>query len=185
MNAGDKEWGNKMLFDLVDAINWTVKEGYADPKKIAIYGGSYGGYAALAAATFTKDIFCCAIDIVGPSNLITFINSIPEYWKPLLSTLKKRVGDVEKEEDFLKSRSPLFHVDNISIPLLICHGANDPRVKQEESEQIVAKLKEKNILHKYILFEDEGHGLVKPENRMVFYNELEEFLSTNLGGRKE
>jgi dipeptidyl aminopeptidase/acylaminoacyl peptidase len=187
LNAGDKEWGNKMLDDLVDAVNWAIEKGYANPNKIAIYGGSYGGSAALAAATFpsSSGVFCCAVDLVGPSNIITFIKSIPEYWKPFLAMLRKRVGDPETEEEFLKSRSPLFHVDNISIPLLIAHGANDPRVKQEESEQIVQKLKEKNILHTYLLFEDEGHGFVKPENRMKFYTELEKFLATHLGGRKE
>ncbi|MFV2016299.1 MAG: alpha/beta hydrolase family protein, partial [Candidatus Heimdallarchaeota archaeon] len=126
LNAGDKEWGNKMLFDMVDAVNWVVTSGFADPNKIAIYGGSYGGYAALAAATFTTGVFCCAVDIVGPSNIITFIKSIPEYWKPFLSMLHKRVGNPDVEEEFLKSRSPLFHAQKISIPLLIAHGANDP-----------------------------------------------------------
>ena len=184
-NAGDKEWGGKMLNDLLDAVYWAIQQGYVDPDKIAIYGGSYGGYAALAAAAFTKDVFCCAVDIVGPSNLITFINSVPEYWKPFLSMLNRRIGNPETEEEFLKSRSPLFHVDNIKIPLLIAQGAHDPRVKREESEQIVEALKKKKVYHKYMLFEDEGHGFVKPENRLLFYTAVEEFLSRFLGGRKE
>lgn len=184
-NAGDHEWGNKMLDDLIDAVKWAISKGYVNPEKIAIYGGSYGGYAALAASTFTQNVFCCAIDIVGPSNLITFINSIPEYWKPFLSMLHKRIGDPKTEEDFLKSRSPLYFVENIKIPLLIAQGAHDPRVKKEESEQIVQALKKKNIYHKYLLFEDEGHGFVKPENRLKFYSEVEDFLSIFLGGLKE
>ncbi len=184
-NAGDHEWGNNMLNDLVDAVNWAINQGYANQDKIAVYGGSYGGYAALACSTFTQNIFCCAIDVVGPSNLITFINSIPEYWKPFLNMLYKRIGDPETEEEFLKSRSPLYFVDNIKIPLLIAQGAHDPRVKKEESEQIVQALMKKNIYHKYLLFEDEGHGFVKPENRLKFYSEVEDFLSIFLGGFKE
>ena len=174
-----------MLYDLIDAVNWAVAKGFADPSKIAIYGGSYGGYAALAGAAFTKDIFCCAIDIVGPSNLITFINTVPEYWKPFLAMLYRRIGNPITETEFLKERSPLFHVDNIKIPLLIAQGAHDPRVKREESEQIVEALKKKNIYHKYVLFEDEGHGFVKPENRLLFYTEVENFLAKFLHGRKE
>ena len=184
-NAGDHEWGGKMLDDLVDAVQWAIEKGYADPTKVAIYGGSYGGYAALAASTFTKDVFCCAVDIVGPSNLITFINSVPEYWKPFLSMLHKRIGNPETEEEFLKSRSPFYHVDNIKIPLLIAQGAHDPRVKKEESDQIVSVLEKKKIYHKYLLFEDEGHGFVKPENRLKFYSEVEIFLAKFLGGRSE
>lgn len=184
-NAGDHEWGGKMLNDLVDAVNWAVNKSYADPKRVAIYGGSYGGYAALAACTFTNNIFCCAIDIVGPSNLVTFVNTVPEYWKPFLAMLHRRIGNPETEEEFLKNRSPLYFVDNIKIPLLIAQGKNDPRVKQEESEQIVSVLKKKNIYHNYILFEDEGHGFVKPENRLRFYTEVENFLAKFLGGKKE
>lgn len=184
-NAGDHEWGNKMLNDLVDGINWAITKGYADPKKIAIYGGSYGGYAALAASAFTQNVFCCAIDIVGPSNLITFIKTVPEYWKLFLGMLHKRIGNPETEEEFLKSRSPYFHVDNIKIPILIAQGAHDPRVKKEESEQIVAVLKKKNIFYKYLLFEDEGHGFAKPKNRLKFYTEVEKFLAMFLGGYQE
>jgi dipeptidyl aminopeptidase/acylaminoacyl peptidase len=171
--------------DLVDAVGWAVQSGVADPERVAIYGGSYGGYAALAGATFTPDLFRCAVDIVGPSSLITLINSIPPYWKPLLATFHERVGNPDTEKDFLKSRSPLFFVDRIRIPMLIAQGANDPRVKQAESEQIVAAMKEKGIDHEYLLFEDEGHGFARPENRLKFYAAAERFLARHLGGRTE
>lgn len=182
MNAGDKEWGRNMHNDLVDAVNWILRQGIADPKKIAIYGSSYGGYAALVGATFTPELFCCAVDIVGPSNLITLIKTIPPYWSTSLSIFHKRVGNPDTEEEFLRSRSPLFKADQLKIPLLIAHGANDQRVKQAESEQIVAVMKNNNIEYEYILFSDEGHGFYKPENRLKFYAEAEEFLAKYLGG---
>jgi len=185
LNAGDKEWAGKMHDDLVDAVRWAVEEGVAGEERVAIYGGSYGGYAALVGATFTPDLFRCAVDIVGPSSLITLIETIPPYWKPLVSTFHERVGNPETEEEFLKSRSPLFFVDRIRIPLLIAQGANDPRVKQAESEQIVAALKENGIDHEYLLFEDEGHGFARPENRLKFYAAAERFLAKHLGGRAE
>jgi dipeptidyl aminopeptidase/acylaminoacyl peptidase len=185
VNAANREWGGRMHDDLVDAVRWAVARGYADPARVAIYGGSYGGYAALVGATFTPDLFRCAVDIVGPSNLITFIETIPPYWSTFLAMLKERVGDPETEADFLRSRSPLTHVDRIRIPLLIAQGANDPRVKQSESEQIVAALAAKGIAHEYLLFPDEGHGFAKPENRLSFYASAERFLATHLGGRCE
>ncbi|MBI4042459.1 MAG: S9 family peptidase [Deltaproteobacteria bacterium] len=183
INAGDKEWGGKMQDDMVDAVRWAVDQGYADPQKIAIYGGSYGGYAALVGATFTPDLFRCAIDIVGPSHLVSFIRSIPSYWSSYLAMFHKRVGNPDTEEEFLKSRSPLFKVDQIKIPLLIAQGANDPRVKQAESEQIVEALKAKGIPHEYIVFPDEGHGFAKPQNRLKFYEAAEKFLAKCLDGR--
>ena len=183
LNAGDKEWGGTMQTDLVDAVQWAVDQGFADSERIAIYGGSYGGYAALAGATFTPDLFKCVVDIVGPSNLITFINTIPPYWSTYLAMLHQRIGNPETEADFLESRSPLFHVDKIKIPILIAQGANDPRVKQSESEQIVAAMKEKGIDYEYMLFPDEGHGFGKPENRLTFYAVAEKFLAKHLGGR--
>lgn len=185
VNAGDREWGGKMHDDLVDAVHWAIEKGIADSERIAIYGGSYGGYAALVGATFTPDVFCCAVDIVGPSNLITFINTIPPYWSTYLSVLHRRLGDPEVDEKFLKSRSPLFHVERINIPMLIGQGANDPRVKQAESEQIVEAMKKKGIDHEYLLFPDEGHGFVKPANRLKFYAAAEKFLTQHLGGRCE
>lgn len=185
LNAAKKEWGGKMHDDLVDAVGWAVDKGYADPERVAIYGGSYGGFAALVGATFTPDLFKCAVDIVGPSNLISFINTIPPYWRPQLEWMYSYVGDPKTEEEFLKSRSPLFRVDNIKIPMLIAQGANDPRVKQSESEQIVAAMKEKGIPHQYLLFPDEGHGFAKPENKLKFYSAAESFLAEHLGGRVE
>jgi dipeptidyl aminopeptidase/acylaminoacyl peptidase len=185
LNAGNREWGGKMHDDLVDAVGWAVERGIADPERVAIYGGSYGGYAALVGATFTPDLFRCAVDIVGPSNIITLIESVPPYWKPLIATFNERVGNPETEPDFLKVRSPLFFVDRIRIPMLIAQGANDPRVKQAESEQIVAAMKERGIDHEYMLFEDEGHGFARPENRLKFYAAAEEFLAKHLGGRTE
>jgi pimeloyl-ACP methyl ester carboxylesterase len=131
------------------------------------------------------DLFRCAVDIVGPSSLITLINSIPPYWKPLLATFHERVGNPDTEEDFLESRSPLFFVDRIRIPMLIAQGANDPRVKQAESEQIIAAMKEKGIDYEYLLFEDEGHGFARPENRLKFYAAAERFLAKHLGGRAQ
>jgi dipeptidyl aminopeptidase/acylaminoacyl peptidase len=185
VNAGDREWGGKMHYDLVDAVHWAVGRGVADPERIAIYGGSYGGYAALAGATFTPDLFRCAVSVVGPSNLITFINTIPPYWSSYRAMLYQRVGNPETEPQFLESRSPLFQVDRIRIPMLIAQGANDPRVKRAESEQIVAAMKAKGIDHEYLLFDDEGHGFAKPENRIRFYAAAERFLAKHLGGRAE
>ncbi len=185
LNAGDKEWGRNMHNDLVDAVQWAVDKGIADPKKVAIFGGSYGGYAALVGATFTPDLFCCAVDIVGPSNLITLIRTIPPYWSTFLATFHKRVGNPDTEEEFLKSRSPLFKVNQIKIPILIGQGANDPRVKQAESEQIVEAMKSKGIDYEYMLFPDEGHGFAKPENRLKFFAAAEKFLAKHLGGRYE
>ncbi|MBE3560624.1 MAG: S9 family peptidase [Ktedonobacteraceae bacterium] len=185
LNAGNKEWGRNMHNDLVDGVNWAIQQGIADPRRVAIYGGSYGGYAALVGATFTPDLFCCAVDIVGPSNLITLIKTIPPYWSTFLATFHKRVGNPDTEEEFLKSRSPLFKVDQIKIPMLIAQGANDPRVKQAESEQIVEAMKSKGINYEYMLFPDEGHGFAKPENRLKFYAAAEKFLAQYLGGRYE
>jgi dipeptidyl aminopeptidase/acylaminoacyl peptidase len=183
--AGDREWGGKMHDDLVDAVDYAVSEGWADRSKVAIYGGSYGGYAALVGAAFTPDVFCCAVDIVGPSNLKTLLETIPPYWAPMIAQLYRRVGNPETDAEFLWSRSPLSRARDIRIPLLIAQGANDPRVKQAESEQIVAALKEAGIDHEYMLFPDEGHGFAKPENRIKFYAAAERFLAKYLGGRYE
>jgi dipeptidyl aminopeptidase/acylaminoacyl peptidase len=186
LHAGDREWAGKMHDDLIDAVNWAVKEGYADAKRVAIFGGSYGGYAALVGVTFTPDVFACAVDIVGPSNLTTLLKSIPPYWAPMRKLFAVRVGDVEKEEEFLKSRSPLFKADKIKVPLLIAQGANDPRVKQAESEQIVDAMKKANKPVEYMLFPDEGHGFARPENRLKFFAAAEVFLAKHLqGGRVE
>jgi len=185
LNAGDREWGGRMHDDLIDAVAWIVEQGYADPGRIAIYGGSYGGYAALVGATFTPDVFRCAIDVVGPSDLRTLIRSIPPYWEPLVAQFHQRVGNPDTEDEFLWSRSPLSRVQDIRIPMLIAQGANDPRVKKEESEQIVAAMTERGIPHRYLVFPDEGHGFRKPENNLAFHAAAEEFLAEHLGGRLE
>ena len=185
LNAGNREWGAKMHDDLIDAVGWAVAEGVADPKRICIYGGSYGGYAALVGAAFTPDVFSCAIDIVGPSSIITLIQSVPPYWQPLLNVFRVRVGDAATEKEFLESRSPLFKADRINIPMLIAQGANDPRVKQAEAEQIVNALRAKGKEVDYLLYADEGHGFARPENRMAFYAAAEQFLARHLGGRCE
>ncbi len=185
VNAGNREWGGKMQDDLTDAVGYVIGQGWADPARVAIFGGSYGGYAALAGAAFTPDLFCCAVDIVGPSNLKTLIETIPPYWAPMIAQFHTRVGDPDKDAAFLWSRSPLSRAHDIRIPLLIAQGANDPRVKQAESEQIVAALTEAGIEHEYMLFPDEGHGFAKPENRLRFYAAAERFLARYLGGRAE
>jgi dipeptidyl aminopeptidase/acylaminoacyl peptidase len=184
LNAGDREWGGKMHDDLIDAVNWAVKQGYADPKKVAIMGASYGGYAALVGASFTPDTFACAISVVGPSNLVTMLKSIPPYWEPMRKMAELRIGSL-KDEEFLKSRSPLFRAEKIKVPVLIAQGAKDPRVKQAESEQIVRALRNANKPVVYLLFDDEGHGFVRPENRMKYYAAAEAFLAKCLGGRHE
>ena len=185
VNAGDREWGGRMQDDLTDAVGFVTGQGWADPDRVAIYGGSYGGYAALVGAAFTPDLYRCAVDIVGPSNLRTLIETIPPYWAPMISQFHRRVGDPAVDADFLWSRSPLSRVSDIRIPLLIAQGANDPRVKQAESEQIVAALKKAGIDYEYLLFPDEGHGFAKPENRLTFYAAAERFLARHLGGRAE
>jgi dipeptidyl aminopeptidase/acylaminoacyl peptidase len=185
LHAGDREWGAKMHDDLLDSINWAVEQGIADRNRVGIYGGSYGGYAALVGAAFTPKVFACAVDIVGPSNLTTLINSIPPYWEPLKQLFTLRVGNPETEPEFVDACSPLFKADQIERPLLIAQGANDPRVKQAESEQIVKALRDRGKPVEYLLFEDEGHGFARPENRLKFYAAAEKFLASYLGGRAE
>lgn len=187
LHAADKQWGLKMHDDLIDAVDWAVKQGYADPKKVAIMGGSYGGYATLAGLTFTPTKFACGVDIVGPSNLKTLIGSIPPYWKPLRATFDVRMGNVDdpKDAELIKNASPLFKADKIVRPLLIGQGANDPRVNQKESEQIVDAIEKNNGKVTYVLYSDEGHGFARPENRIDFNARAESFLSSCLGGRVE
>jgi dipeptidyl aminopeptidase/acylaminoacyl peptidase len=185
LNAGDREWGGRMQDDLTDSVAHIVTQGWADPSRIAIVGGSYGGYATLAGAAFTPELYRCGVDIVGPSNLITLIETIPPYWAPMIAQFHNRVGDPAKDRDFLWSRSPLSAAARIRIPLLIAQGANDPRVKQAESEQIVAALANAGIEHDYMLFPDEGHGFAKPQNRLRFFAEADRFLARYLGGRSE
>lgn len=187
LNAGDKQWGKKMHTDLIDGVDWAVKKGIADPKQLAIMGGSYGGYSALAGATFTPDVFRASVDIVGPSNLLTLLATIPPYWQTLKSTFNVRLGnpDDPKDREYLHAVSPLFSVDKIRIPILIGQGANDPRVKVAESEQIVAAMEKKGLAVTYVLYPDEGHGFARPENRIDFNARAELFLQKYLGGRAE
>ena len=185
LNAGDKEWGRNMQNDLVDAVNWAIDQGIADSERVCIYGASYGGYAALAGATFTPDLFCCAVPMMGPSNLVTFLETIPPYWSTMIEIMYKRVGDPRTEEELLLERSPLFKVDQVQIPMLIAQGANDPRVVQAESDQFVEAMRANGLEVDYIVFEDEGHGFAKPENRLKFYGDAELFLAKHLGGSSE
>jgi dipeptidyl aminopeptidase/acylaminoacyl peptidase len=187
INAGNKEWGAAMHNDLLDAVDWAFKEGIADKNAVAIMGGSYGGYAALAGLTFSPEVFACGVDIVGPSNLITLLETIPPYWAPMLELFTSRVGDHRTEEgrEFLKSRSPLTFADRIRKPLLIGQGANDPRVNQDESDQIVQAMQAKNIPVTYVLYPDEGHGFARPENNLSFNAVTEAFLASVLEGRFE
>lgn len=171
--------------DLIDAKNYLVSMNIADPKKVAIYGGSYGGYAALCGLAFTPEEFACGIDVVGPSNLVTLIETEPAYWQPFRAFQSIFVGDIVTERAFLESRSPLFKANQITKPLLIAQGANDPRVKKQESDQIVEKMKQNNKPCEYIVFENEGHGFLRPENQLLFYEKAEKFLSSHLGGRAE
>jgi dipeptidyl aminopeptidase/acylaminoacyl peptidase len=187
LNAGNKQWGLKMHDDLIDSVNWAVKQGIADPKKIGIMGGSYGGYCALAAVTLTPEVFACSVDIVGPSNLKTLVGTIPPYWKPMRAEFDVRMGNVDdpKDAELIKRASPLNFADRIVRPLLIGQGANDPRVKQAESEQIVEAIEKNRGAVTYVLYPDEGHGFARPENRTDFNARAEGFLGTYLGGRVE
>jgi len=187
LNAANNEWAGKMHDDLIDAVKWAVDGKVADGAKVAIMGGSYGGYATLVGLTFTPDQFACGVDIVGPSNLKTLLATIPPYWAPMVATFHKRMGDPNTPEGakMLEERSPLSHVDKIKKPLLIGQGANDPRVKQAESDQIVKAMQAKNIPVTYVLYPDEGHGFARPENRMSFNAVAETFLAQCLGGPVE
>ncbi|QDU97281.1 S9 family peptidase [Lignipirellula cremea] len=187
INAGDQQWAANMHNDLIDAVDWAIEKGIAQPDKVAVMGGSYGGYAALVSLTFTPEKFACAVDLVGPSSLVTLLQNPPPYWMPFMPVMKRRVGDVGTAEgrEFLESRSPLFLVEKIQKPLLIGQGANDPRVKQAEADQIVAAMRAKTIPVTYLLYGDEGHGFARPENRFSFYAVAEAFLAKQLGGRFE
>ena len=185
LHAGDLQWGGAMQNDLTDAVKWTVGRGIADPKRVAIMGGSYGGYATLAGLTFTPEIYACGVDIVGPSNLRTLLASIPPYWSTLRKTFDIRMGEVDKDSLLNYRCSPLFHVEKIRAPLLIGQGKNDPRVNVRESEQIAAAMRARNLPVEYVVYTDEGHGFARPENRMDFYGRVENFLAKHLGGRAE
>ena len=184
VNAGDREWARAMHNDLIDAVNWAIEEGIADPNRVAIMGGSYGGYAALVGLTFTPEFFAAGVSIVGPSHIRTLLASIPPHWEPIKAMFEARVGRLD-EEDYLDSISPLTRVDDIQRPLLIGQGANDPRVKEAESRQIVDAMQQKNLPVTYVLFPDEGHGFARPENNLAFFAITEAFLAEHLGGRMQ
>jgi dipeptidyl aminopeptidase/acylaminoacyl peptidase len=188
MHAAEHEFAGRMHDDLIDGVEWLVAEGIADRSRIGIYGGSYGGYAALVGATFTPDVFAAVVSMVGPSSLVTLVRSFPAYWRPLLAgTWFRYVGDPEDPEQLadLEARSPLNRVDRITAPLLVIQGANDPRVTKAESDQIVAALRERGVEVEYLVKDDEGHGFVKPENRLEAYGAIERFFARHLGGRSE
>lgn len=185
-HAAERQFAGRMHDDLIDGVRWLVDRGIADPARIGIYGGSYGGYAALVGATFTPDVFAAVISYVGPSSLVTLVRSFPPYWRPFLaSTWHRYVGDPDDPEDLedMRARSPLERVDAIRAPLLVIQGANDPRVTKGESDQIVAALRARGVPVEYIVKDDEGHGFVKPENRLEIYGAIERFLAEHLGGR--
>jgi dipeptidyl aminopeptidase/acylaminoacyl peptidase len=187
VNAANLEWGAKMHDDLIDAVEWAVDQGIAARDKVAIMGGSYGGYATLAGLAFTPEVFACGVDIVGPSNLETLLETIPPYWEPQVKQFHERMGNPATPEgkQLLIDRSPLHKAGAIVKPLLIGQGANDPRVKQAESDQIVTELQRHGIPVTYVLFPDEGHGFAKPTNNIAFNAVAENFLATCLGGRAE
>ncbi len=175
-----KQWGRAMQDDITDGVQWLIKQGIADPERIAIYGGSYGGYATLAGVTFTPDLYACAIDYVGVSNLFTFLDSIPPYWKPYIEMMYEMVGHPEKDKELLEASSPVFHVDQIKAPLFVAQGAMDPRVKKSESDQIVAALQKRDVAVQYLVKDNEGHGFHNQENKFEFYQAMEDFLDRHL-----
>ena len=185
LNAGNKEFGGKMQNDIVDAVKWVIDRGIANPKKLAIFGASYGGYAALVALTTTPDLFCCAIDISGPGDLLGWVNALAPGWGPASPTLFRRIGDPRTEADFLKSRSPLFMAERIRAPLLIMQGGKDRYVPTADAERIVAALEANGVPCEYLFFPDEGSGIQKIQNRLKFWDATEKFLAKYLGGRYE
>ena len=185
-HAAEHEFAGRMHDDLIDGVNWLVGQGIADRDRVGIYGGSYGGYAALVGASFTPDVFAAAVSVVGPSSLVSLVRSFPAYWRPFLaSTWFRYVGDPEDPEQRadMEARSPLTRVADIRSPLLVIQGANDPRVTKAESDQIVAALRARGVTVEYLVKEGEGHGFVKPENRLEAYGAIERFFATHLGGR--
>ncbi len=180
LEASYKQWGQKMQDDITDGVLWLIEKGIADKKRIAIYGGSYGGYAALAGLTFTPELYACGIDYVGVSNLFTFLQTIPPYWRPMLEMMYEQIGDPEKDKEMLAAFSPALHADRIQAPLFIAQGANDPRVNKAESDQMVAALRQRGIEVEYMVKDNEGHGFANQENRFDFYRAVERFLNKHL-----
>ncbi len=185
INAGNGQWAADMHRDLLDAVEWAAERGFADRKRVAIMGGSYGGYATLVGLTFTPEVFACGVNIVGPSNLVTLLQNVPPYWMPMMPMMEHRVGALPNSEEgrsYLMKRSPITRVDRIKRPLLIGQGANDPRVTQTEADQIADAMRKKGLPVTYLLYPDEGHGFQRPENRLSFFAVAEQFLSEHIGG---
>lgn len=180
LEASYKQWGLKMQDDITEGVQWLIDQGIADPKRIAIYGGSYGGYATLAGICFTPDLYRCAVDYVGVSNLLTFLNTIPPYWRPMIEMMYEQVGNPETDRERMEATSPALHADRIKCPLFIAQGANDPRVNKAESDQMVEALRSRGIDVEYMVKENEGHGFHNQENRFDFYRKMEAFLAKHL-----
>jgi dipeptidyl aminopeptidase/acylaminoacyl peptidase len=178
--ASFKQWGKAMQNDITDGVQWLVAQGIADPKRVGIYGGSYGGYATLAGVTFTPDLYAAAVDYVGVANLLTFMSTIPPYWEPERQRMYDMVGHPEKELELMKAASPVFHVDNIKTPLFVAQGAKDPRVNKAESDQVVEALKKRGITVDYMVKDNEGHGFRNQENQFEFYSAMEKFFAQHL-----
>lgn len=183
--AGFKQWGQAMQDDISDGVQWLIDEGVADAQRVAIYGGSYGGYATLAGVTFTPDLYACAVDYVGVSNLFTFMTTIPPYWEPYLKMMYEMVGDPVADKEMMHANSPVFHIDKIKCPLLVVQGANDPRVNIDEADQIVKALRARGVEVPYMVKYDEGHGFHNEENRFEFYRVMVGFLNRYLKGRMQ
>ena len=180
LEAGYGQWGLRMQDDITDGVDWLISQGIADPKRVAIYGGSYGGYAALAGVAFTPEKYACAVDYVGVSNLLTFLATIPPYWKPMLQMMYEQVGNPETDRERLEATSPALHADRIRVPLFVAQGAHDPRVNKAESDQMVAALRQRGVPVEYMVKENEGHGFQNQENRFDFYRAMERFLAAHL-----
>ena len=176
MEASFGQWGLAMQDDVTDSLRWAIEQGIADPDRVAIYGGSYGGYAALSGLTKTPDLYSCGISYVGVSNLFTWIAAIPPYWKPYLEMVYEMVGHPERDAQRFRENSPLFNADKINVPLFVAQGANDPRVRKEESDQIVEALRERGVEVEYMVKDNEGHGFSNEENHFDFYRAMEGFL---------
>ena len=179
-----KQWGQTMQNDITDGVRWLISQGIADSTRIAIYGGSYGGYATLAGLTYTPDLYACGVDYVGVSNLFTFLQTIPPYWKPMLDMMYEMVGDPQKDSTMLAAYSPALNADKIKAPLLVVQGANDPRVNKAESDQMVAALRARGVDVDYMGKDNEGHGFHNEENRFAFYRTMERFLAKHLKGEQ-
>ncbi|MDD4858315.1 MAG: S9 family peptidase [Candidatus Krumholzibacteria bacterium] len=185
VNAGNREWGGRMQKDLIDAVDWAVGQGIADSERVAIFGSSYGGYAALEGMATDPGLFCCGIDVSGQSDLLGWLGSLPRKYGPIRSTIFMRVGNPETDAEFLQSRSPLYKADRIRDPLLVIQGERDPFVPRADTERIIAALNANGIECVYLLFPDEGQGISRLQDRMIFWNAAEKFLAEHLGGRSD